>query len=53
VTTTIDRKVDAIAAHQSQLAHMDLESTRDLARAMGRLAGVEYAEAYEVLRLRF
>jgi LmbE family N-acetylglucosaminyl deacetylase len=53
VTTTIDRKVEAIAAHASQLAKMDLQSTRDLARAMGRLAGVEYAEAYEVLRLRF
>jgi LmbE family N-acetylglucosaminyl deacetylase len=53
VTTTIDRKVDAIAAHVSQLEKMDLQSTRDVARAMGRLAGVEYAEAYEVLRLRF
>jgi LmbE family N-acetylglucosaminyl deacetylase len=53
ITGTIDRKVQAIAAHKSQLSKMDLESTRDLARAMGRLAGVEYAEAYEVLRLRF
>lgn len=53
ISETIDRKVEAIAAHKSQLAKMDLESTRDLARAMGRLAGVEYAEAYEVLRLRF
>lgn len=53
ITATIDRKVQAISAHKSQLAKMDLESTRDLARAMGRLAGVEYAEAYEVLRLRF
>ena len=53
ISGTIDRKVQAIAAHKSQLSKMDLESTRDLARAMGRLAGVEYAEAYEVLRLRF
>ncbi len=53
ISETIDRKVEAIAAHQTQLAKMDLESTRDLARAMGRLAGVAYAEAYEVLRLRF
>jgi len=53
VTRTIDKKVRAIAAHPSQLAHVDVESSRDLARAMGRLAGVEYAEAYEVLRLRF
>ncbi|HEX8954057.1 MAG TPA: PIG-L family deacetylase, partial [Polyangia bacterium] len=53
ITETIERKVEAIAAHQTQLARMDLDSTRDLARAMGRLAGVPYAEAYEVLRLRF
>jgi LmbE family N-acetylglucosaminyl deacetylase len=53
ISETIDRKVEAIAAHASQLPNMDLESTRDLARAMGRLAGVQYAEAYEVLRLRF
>jgi hypothetical protein len=45
--------VAAIAAHQSQLSKIDLQSTRELARAMGRLAGVEFAEAYEVLRLRF
>jgi LmbE family N-acetylglucosaminyl deacetylase len=53
ITNTIDRKLEAISAHKSQLPNMDVESTRDLARAMGRLAGVEYAEAYEVLRLRF
>lgn len=53
VTQTIDRKLEAIAAHKTQLAKIDLSSTRDLARAMGRLAGVDYAEAYEVLRLRF
>ena len=53
ITETIERKVAAIAAHETQLPKMDLDSTRDLARAMGRLAGVQYAEAYEVLRLRF
>lgn len=53
ISDTIERKVEAIAAHSSQLPRMDLDSTRDLARAMGRLAGVQYAEAYEVLRLRF
>jgi hypothetical protein len=31
---------------------MDLESSRDLARAMGRISGYEYAEAYQVLRVR-
>jgi N-acetylglucosamine malate deacetylase 1 len=53
ITDTIDKKIEAISAHDTQLAKMDIESTRDLARAMGRLAGVQYAEAYEVLRLRF
>jgi LmbE family N-acetylglucosaminyl deacetylase len=53
ISETIERKVEAIAAHASQLPKMDLDSTRDLARAMGRLAGVQFAEAYEVLRLRF
>jgi LmbE family N-acetylglucosaminyl deacetylase len=53
VSATIDVKIEAIAAHESQLAKMDVESTRDLARAMGRLAGVAYAESYEALRLRF
>lgn len=53
ISQTIEQKVQAISAHETQLARMDLDSTRDLARAMGRLAGVPYAEAYEVLRLRF
>ena len=51
--TTIDTKLAAIACHKSQLAKLDLESSRDLARAMGRISGYEYAEAYEVLRARF
>jgi LmbE family N-acetylglucosaminyl deacetylase len=53
ISTTIDQKLAAIAAHRSQLPKIDVESSRDLARAMGRLAGVEYAESYEVLRFRF
>ncbi len=52
VSTTIDAKISAIAAHKSQLAKIDIESTRDLARAIGRLAGVQYAEALEVLRMK-
>jgi LmbE family N-acetylglucosaminyl deacetylase len=53
VTTTIDTKLASIACHQSQLPKLDLESSKDLARAMGRLSGFQYAEAYEVLRVRF
>jgi N-acetylglucosamine malate deacetylase 1 len=52
ITKTIDVKINAIQAHQSQVAKLDLESSRDLARAMGRISGYEYAEAYEALRVR-
>jgi LmbE family N-acetylglucosaminyl deacetylase len=53
VTATIDQKLAGIACHESQLAKLDLESSKDLARAMGRMSGFQYAEAYEVLRARF
>jgi LmbE family N-acetylglucosaminyl deacetylase len=52
VSTTIEDKLAAISAHQSQLAKMDLGSARDLARALGRMSGVPYAEALEVLRMK-
>jgi LmbE family N-acetylglucosaminyl deacetylase len=48
----VDTKLAAIACHKSQLPKLDLESSRDLARAMGRMSGYQYAEAYEVLRVR-
>ena len=52
ISKTIDTKIEAISAHRSQVPKLDLESSRDLARAMGRISGYEYAEAYEVLRVR-
>lgn len=52
ITTSIDRKLDAIKCHSSQLGKFDLESSRDLARGMGRISGYKYAEAYQVLRVR-
>jgi LmbE family N-acetylglucosaminyl deacetylase len=52
ITQTIDTKLRAIAAHNSQVPKLDLESSRDLARAMGRISGYQYAEAYEALRMR-
>ena len=52
VSGYVDTKLQAIACHKSQLAKLDLESSRDLARAMGRISGYQYAEAYEVLRVR-
>jgi LmbE family N-acetylglucosaminyl deacetylase len=52
ITKTIDTKLRAISAHESQLSHLDVDSSRDLARAMGRISGHAYAEAFEVLRVR-
>jgi LmbE family N-acetylglucosaminyl deacetylase len=52
ISNHIDAKLEAIACHGSQLSKFDLESSRDLARAMGRISGVQYAEVYEVLRVR-
>jgi LmbE family N-acetylglucosaminyl deacetylase len=52
ISETIDTKLAAIRAHKTQLSKLDVESSRDLARAMGRISGFRYAEAYEVLRVR-
>jgi LmbE family N-acetylglucosaminyl deacetylase len=52
VTATMETKLRAISAHATQMAHIDLESSRDLARGLGRISGYQYAEAYEVLRVR-
>ena len=52
ITTTVETKIEAISSHASQLTKLDLESSRDLARAMGRISGYQFAEAYEVLRVR-
>jgi len=52
ISTTIEQKITAISAHTSQLPKLDVDSSRDLARAMGRISGYGYAETYEVLRVR-
>ncbi len=52
ISEYIDTKLEAIGCHESQLSKLDLDSSRDLARAMGRISGVAYAEVYEVLRVR-
>lgn len=52
ISTSIEAKLAAINCHSSQLTRLDVESSRDLARAMGRISGYEYAEAYQVLRMR-
>ncbi len=52
ISTSIETKLAAITCHDSQLTRLDVESSRDLARAMGRISGYEYAEVYQVLRMR-
>lgn len=52
ISQYVEVKLEAIAQHKSQLPRLDLESSRDLARAMGRISGYGYAECYEVLRVR-
>ena len=53
ITETIDTKLRAIAAHQSQFKCRGLgtEVYRDIARLNGRMAGVQYAEGLDVGRL--
>lgn len=51
ITTTIDRKLAAIAEHRSQFAPGFAEARREVARTLGRTHGVELAEVFEVLRI--
>lgn len=52
ITDSIEAKLEAIRCHASQRASIDVDASRDLARAMGRLCGYPYAEAFAVLRAR-
>lgn len=52
ITDTMETKLEAIRAHRTQLPKLDIESSRDLARAVGRISGFAFAEAYEALRMR-
>jgi LmbE family N-acetylglucosaminyl deacetylase len=53
ITETIDTKMRAIAAHQSQFKcrGFGTEIYRDIARLAGRMVGVAYAEGLDVSRL--
>ena len=50
ISSTIDKKLAAIAAHASQ--GIDVTARQAIARAMGTLAGYAYAEVFEVLRMQ-
>ena len=52
ISKHVEKKLEAISAHKSQLRNLDLDSSRDLARAMGRISGHAFAECYEALRVR-
>lgn len=47
ITPTIDTKLAALAAHQSQHAEASAPWVRERARRLGEEAGVEYAEAFK------
>ena len=53
ITTTIDAKMEAIAAHKSQFGDrgLPIDIYRDIARMNGRIVGVQYAEGLDVGRM--
>ena len=53
ISATLDRKMAAIAAHQSQFGArgLDIEFVRDVARYYGCQSGVTYAEGLDVVKL--
>jgi len=51
ISSSIDRKLAAIAEHASQFPPGFAEARRDIARTLGHTHGVEFAETYEVLRI--
>ncbi|MBX4196729.1 PIG-L family deacetylase [Candidatus Pacearchaeota archaeon] len=52
ITAYMETKLAAISCHKSQLKNLGLDSSRDLARALGQISGAKYAEAYESLRVQ-
>lgn len=53
ITATIEVKMRAVAAHESQFASrgLDINVYKDMAQLTGRLVGVPYAEGLDVCRL--
>ena len=53
ISETIDTKMQAIAAHESQFASrgIPVDIYRDIARMNGRMVGVRYAEGLDVARM--
>ncbi len=51
ITSSIDRKLAAIAEHTSQFPPTFADARREVARTLGHTDGVAYAEVFEVLRM--
>ncbi|HSD89405.1 MAG TPA: PIG-L deacetylase family protein [Kofleriaceae bacterium] len=51
ISTSIDRKLAAIAEHASQFPPGFAETRRDVARMLGVAHGIQFAEVYEALRI--
>jgi len=52
--SVLDRKIEAIRAHesQSQKKYLEAEAMQGLARFRGRQANTRYAEAFQVIRIK-
>src|SRR5690606_2320469 len=48
ITDVMDRKLEALFKHESQLGPHSEEAWHQICRAMGSLTGCEYAEVYRV-----
>jgi LmbE family N-acetylglucosaminyl deacetylase len=51
ITATIDRKIESLRCHVSQIGEQNLDFVRKWDSEAGKRGGYEYAESYRVLRL--
>ena len=51
ISSTIERKIEALRCHKSQLDPGDGQWIRDWAAEAGKAAGLQYAEAFRVIKL--
>ena len=51
ISGTIERKIEALCCHKSQVDLGDGQCIRDWAAEAGKAAGLPYAEAFRVIKL--
>ena len=51
ISSTIERKIEALRCHKSQVDPGDGQWIRDWAAETGKAAGLPYAEAFRVIKL--